>query len=212
MRDNKNITIKQYLEVNIMSKKSINFKNMTEQAINQINSFKETMVAVATESVLYSSTMKQLENKLEAIKKNRQNDLDQGMNHNEVISKYSTLKIDKEINAEKLRHKAALKPLNEELNNTYAFIPENMYAAYVRKIEDGKRGEFLNAISEFLTNLGIENSTDSQIRAMAERMSDCVGAKISNANNILEGGDFHSVLKERSFSKLFMSVFCDLYI
>lgn len=195
-----------------MSKKSINFKNISDQAMNQINSFKNTIVAIATENVQYHVTMKQLENKLETIKENRQNDLDQGMSVNDVTAKYSTLEVDKEINVEKLRHKAALKPLNEELNSTYAFIPENMYSTYVRKIEDGKRGEFLNSISEFLNNLGIENSTDSQIRAMAERMSDCMGAKISNANDIVAGGDFHSVLKERSFYKLFMSVFCDLYI
>lgn len=195
-----------------MSKKTINFKNMTEQAMNQIVSFKKTMVAIAAENVLYHATMKQLENKLKAIKENRQNDLDQGMSVDDVTAKYSTIEVDKEINVEKLRHKATLKPLNEELNSTYAFIPENMYNAYVRKIEDGKRGEFLNAISEFLDNLGIENSTDSQIRGMAERMSDCMGAKISNANDIVAGGDFHSVLKERSFYKLFMSVFCDLYM
>lgn len=165
-----------------MSKKTINFKNMTEQAMNQIVSFKKTMVAIAAENVLYHATMKQLENKLKAIKENRQNDLDQGMSVDDVTAKYSTIEVDKEINVEKLRHKATLKPLNEELNSTYAFIPENMYNAYVRKIEDGKRGEFLNAISEFLDNLGIENSTDSQIRGMAERMSDCMGAKISNAS------------------------------
>lgn len=195
-----------------MLKKSINFKKMSEHAMSQINSFKSTMIAIAAENVQYHTTMKQLENKLNAIKENRQNDLDQGMSMNDVIAKYSTLEVDKEISAEKLRHKEALKPLNEELASTYEFIPENMYSAYVRKIEDGKRGEFLNAISAFLTNLGIESSTESQIRAMAERMSDCMGAKISNANDIVAGGDFHSVLKERSFYKLFMSVFCDLYI
>lgn len=195
-----------------MSKKSINFKNMSESATSQINSFKTTMITIAVESVQYHATMKQLEKKLDAIRENRENDINQGMGVNDVTAKYSTIEIDKEINVEKLRHKAALKPLNEDLNNTYSFIPKNMYASYVRKIEDGKRGEFLNAVSDFLDNLGIEDPTDSQIRAMAERMSDCMGAKISNVNDIVEGGDFHCVLKERSFYKLFMSVFCDLYI
>jgi len=63
-----------------------------------------------------------------------------------------------------------------------------------------------------LDNLGIENSTDSQIRAMAERMADCIGAMVSTSSVIAGGGEFHSTLKERGFYKLFMSVFCDLYI
>lgn len=195
-----------------MSKKTINFKNMTEQAMNQINSFKISMVDIATENVAYHAKMKQLENKLEAIKENRKVELDQGMELNEVLVKFSTVEIDKEINVEKQRHKEALKPLNESLNSAYAFVPENMYNAYIRKIDEGKRGEFLTAISGFLSNLGIENVTDSQIRAMSERISDNMGAKISNSNVIVEGGDFHSALKERSFYKLFMSVFCDLYL
>ena len=195
-----------------MSKKSINFKNMSEKAKNQIEEFKFSMVAIAQENVTYHGNMKQLDNKLKAIKENRKIDLEQGMAVNDVLVKYSTLEVDKEIAAEKLRHKETLKPLNENINSTYEFVPENMYFSYVHKIEDGKRGDFLNAISDFLTKLGIKEATDSQIRAMAERMSDNMGAKISKADKIVNGGDFHEVLKERGFYKLFMSVFCDLYI
>lgn len=195
-----------------MSKKAINFTGMTEESKRQLDIFKVSMVDIANENVLHSTTIKKLEKQLETIKENRKINLDQGLSENDIITKFSTLEVDKEINREKSRHKEALKPLNEELKNTYAFVPENMYVAYVRKIEEGKRGDFLNAISTFLGNLGIENSTDAQIRAMAERMSDCLGAKISNAAVIVEGGNFHCVLKERGFYKLFMSVFCDLYI
>lgn len=195
-----------------MSQKAIDFSNMSDDAQNQIDTFKKSMVAIANENVAYRATMKQLENKLEAIKESRKVDLDQGMDLNTVLVKFSTVEVDKEINVEKLRHKGALKPLNESLNSTYAFVPENMYNAYIRKIDEGKRGDFLNAISGFLSNLGIENATDSQIRAMAERISDNIGAKISNANVIVEGGNFHSPMKERTFKKLFMSVFCDLYL
>lgn len=195
-----------------MSKKTINFTKMSELANSQINIFKESMVAIAIENVAYHAEMKRLENKLEAIKESRKNDLEQGISTEEVLLKHSTLETDKEINVEKLRHKEALKPLNENLNSTYAFIPEGMYEAYIRKIEDGKRGDFLNAISEFLENLGIENSTGAQIRNMAERISDKLGARISNSTTIAEGGSFHSTLKERAFYKLYMSVFCDLYV
>lgn len=195
-----------------MSKKSINFKNMTEKAANQINSFKITMIAIARENVAYHAMMKQLENKLETIKGNRNNDLEQGMSENDVVAKYPTLEVEKAINREKLRHEKALAPLKDTLQDTYVFVPEDMYVAYVRKIEDGKRGDFLNAIAEFLNRLGIDSFTDAQVRAMAERMSDCLGAKISNATTIVKNEELHSVLKKRAFYKLFMSVFCDLYM
>lgn len=195
-----------------MSKKSINFKNMTEKAANQINSFKITMIAIARENVAYHAMMKQLENKLETIKGNRNNDLEQGMSENDVVAKYPTLEVEKAINREKLRHEKALAPLKDTLQDTYVFVPEDMYVAYVRKIEDGKRGNFLNAIAEFLNRLGIDSFTDAQVRAMAERMSDCLGAKISNATTIVKNEELHSVLKKRAFYKLFMSVFCDLYM
>ena len=201
-----------FMEENIMSKKNINFKSMSEKAANQINSFKFTMIAMAKENVAYHATMNQLEKKLEAIKESRKNDLEQGMNENEVVAKYPTLEVDKAINREKLRHEKALAPLKEDLQDTYAFVPDDMYASYVRKIEDGKRGDFLNAIAEFLNLLGIENCTDAQIRAMAERMSDCLGAKVSNATAIVKNEELHSVLKKRAFYKLFMSVFRDLYM
>ena len=195
-----------------MSKKNINFKSMSEKAANQINSFKFTMIEIAKENVAYHATMKQFENKLETIKENRNNDLEQGMNENEVVAKYPTLEVDKAMNREKLRHEKALAPLKDTLQDTYVFVPEDMYAAYVRKIEDGKRGDFLNAIAVFLNRLGVESCTDTQIRAMAERMSDCLGAKVSNATTIIKNEELHSVLKKRAFYKLFMSVFCDLYM
>lgn len=195
-----------------MSKKSINFKSMSEKATNQLNSFKTTMIEMAKENVAYHTTMKQFENKLETIKENRNNDLEQGMNENEVVAKHPTLEVEKAMNREKLRHEKALAPLKDTLQDTYAFVPEDMYTAYVRKIEDGKRGDFLNAIAEFLNRLGIESFTDTQVRAMAERMSDCLGAKVSNATTIVKNEELHSVLKKRAFYKLFMSVFCDLYM
>lgn len=195
-----------------MSKKSINFKNMTEQSMNQISSFKTTMVAIAKENITYHVTMKQLDKKLDAIKENRNNDLDQGIDLNDVLVKYPTLDVEKEIKVEILRHKGVIKPLNEELSSTYAFIPENMYDAYVKKIEEGKRGMFLDSMSEFLNNLGIEEYTDSQVRALAERMSDNLGGIISKADTIADGGNFHDIMRKRTFCKLFMSVFCDLYM
>jgi len=134
-----------------MSKKTINFKNMTEQAKNQLDTFKKSMVEIAIENVAFYETKKQLEKRLEAIKESRKNDLDQGMALNDVLIKYPTIEVDNEIRKETLRHKEVLKPLEEGLNSAYTFIPETMYAAYIRKIEEGKRGEFLDAISAFWT-------------------------------------------------------------
>ena len=46
--------------------------------------------------------------------------------------------------------------LDEDLKSTYAFMPDGMYDSYVRKIELGKRGDFIECIKGFLENIGIE--------------------------------------------------------
>lgn len=195
-----------------MAKKAINFTQMTEKAYSQIDLFKKSMVAIAEENIFFHQTIKKLEKKLEKIRENRKNDIANGLNSDEVIKKHPTVETERAIEREKLRHKAVIKPLNNELSSTYEFIPENMYATYERKILEGKRGAFLDNIQEFLSNLGIDGCSNSQIREMAERMSDNLGAGIANSKTISEDGVFHSALKERTLYKLFMSVFCDLYM
>lgn len=89
---------------------------------------------------------------------------------------------------------------------------QNMYLAYTKKIDEHKRGDFLTTISEFLTNLGIDGCTQGQISKLAENMSDMFGARYAQSKKIVENGTMHTVISKSQFNKLFMAVFCDMYI
>ena len=72
------------------------------------------------------------------------------MNLDDVIRKHSSVEVDKAIRAENNLHKETLKPLNEDLKSTYAFMPDSMYDSYVRKIERKRQIRTCSEICSFL--------------------------------------------------------------
>lgn len=196
----------------IMAKNQINFTNMSKEASAQLHSFKESALAIAKEDLRFKDEMKPLKAKLEVILANRQNDIDNGMSIDEVTAKYSRVEIDTAIRTAELNHQAILEPLNKNMKDSYVFVPDNIFNAYTLKINDGKRGEFLKAIESFLSNLGIENCSQAQISKFAESMSDKLGAKYATSKKIVEDGTLVTAMKKNQFNKLFMAVFCDMYV
>lgn len=195
-----------------MSKNQINFTKMSQEATMQLKSFKESALAIATEDLRFKAEMKPLKVRLESILANRQNDLNNGLSVDEVTAKFPRDEVDNEIRKAETAHQAILEPLNKAMKDTYIFVPENIFTAYTLKINDGKRGEFLKAITEFLSNLGIEGCSQGQISKFAESMSDKLGAKYATSKKIVEDGTLVTAMKKNQFNKLFMAVFCDMYI
>ena len=195
-----------------MAKNQINFTKMSKEASAQLKSFKESALALAVEDLRFKAEMKPLKAQLESILANRQNDIDAGIPVDEVLAKYSRVEVDNAIRKAQTTHEAIIEPLNKTMRDTYAFIPENMYLAYTKKIDEHKRGDFLTAISEFLNNLGIDGCTQGQISKLAENMSDMFGARYAQSKKIVENGTMHTAISKAQFNKLFMAVFCDMYI
>ena len=195
-----------------MAKNQINFSKMNETAKSQIESFKKAATDLAVEDLRYKAEKKALENKLEAILQARKSELENGMDEEEVYAKFPRIEIDNAIRAAQVQHEELSKPFREAMNDTYSFIPEGMHSAYERKINDGKRGDFLEAIKAFLSNLGLEECKQGQISKFAETMSDHFGSRYSTAKTIVNDGKFASAMKKNQFNKLFMAVFCDLFM
>lgn len=195
-----------------MSKNQINFTKMSNEATMQLVSFKENALAIAKEDLRFKETMKPLKAKLEEILSNRENDLAQGLSLEEVCDKFPRIDVDNAIRKLENEHKAIIEPLNKAMRETYAFIPNNMHEAYVKKIDELKRGDFLVAIEEFLNNLGLEDCKQGQISKFAETMSDKFGARYARSKKIVEEGILTSAMSKAQFNKLFMAVFCDMYI
>ena len=195
-----------------MSKNQINFAKMSQEATMQLQSFKESALAIAVEDLRFKAEMKPLKAKLDAILANRDNDMKQGMSVDEVVVKFPRTEIDNEIRKAETNHQAIVEPLNKAMKDSYVFVPENIFTAYTLKINDGKRGEFLKAITEFLSNLGIEGCSQGQISKFAESMSDKLGAKYATSKKIVNDSVLVTAMKKNQFNKLFMAIFCDMYI
>lgn len=195
-----------------MAKNQINFTKMSKEAMTQLTLFKESALAMAQEDLRFKAELKPLKKELETIIANRENDLAQGMSVEDVDKKFSRLEVDMKIRKAQIEHEKIIEPLNKDMKETYTFIPSTMYLAYNKKITEHKRGDFLNAIVEFLKNLGIEDCKQAQITKLAENMSDMFGARYATSKKIVENNTFHTTISKAQFNKLFMAVFCDMYI
>ena len=195
-----------------MAKNQINFSKMCKEAVEQLNKFKESAHEIAVEDLRFKAEIKPLRAKLETILENRQNDIDNGMNVDEVIAKFPRIEVDNDIRKAEKKHKDKVAPLQDAMKKTYAFIPEGMHDAYTRKINEHKRGDFLTAIKTFLENLGIENCSQAQINKLAETMSDMFGARYAQSKKIVNDGVLVTSISKAQFNKLFMAVFCEMYI
>lgn len=195
-----------------MSKRPIDFTQMNETSIKHLQSFAATRIAIAKEDQRHKSVLSPLKKQLEALHENRENDINAGLPRDEVLMKYSTVEVDNAIRAENNLHKEIIKPLNEELNDTYAFVQDGLYDSYVLKIEQQKRGEYLRHIERFLEGLGIIDTSQSALRKLAEQISDRIGVTVSKSKTLLEDSVFTCTLNKKQFNKLFMSVFCDILV
>lgn len=195
-----------------MAKNQINFSKMDETTKKQLDTFKKMAIDIAKEDLRFKAEMKPLKARKEAILASRDNDLKQGMSIDDVAEKFPLTDVDNDIRKAETNHKAIVEPLNKAMKETYSFVPETLYNSYVRKIEQGKRGDFLNDIESFLNNLGIENCSQAQVRRFAESMSDKLGAKYATSKAIVNDGTLVATMKKSQFSKLFLAVFCDTYI
>lgn len=195
-----------------MAKNQINFSKMSKEATTQLKSFKESALAIAVEDLRFKAEIKPLKAQLESILANRQNDIDNGMNVDEVVAKFPRIEVDNKIRQAETAHKAIVEPLTKSIKETYIFIPDGMHEAYTKKINEHKRGDFLEAIKQFLVNLGIENCSQAQISKLAENMSDMFGARYAQSKKIVNDNTLVTAISKAQFNKLFMAVFCEMYV
>ena len=195
-----------------MSKKKIDFTQIDAKALFHLKNFATTRIAIAKEDQRHKSVLSPLKKQLKALHESRENDIAAGLPRDEVLIKFSTVEVDNAIRKENDLHKELIKPLNEELYSTYAFVQDGLYDSYVLKIEQQKRGEYLKHVNRFLEDLGIVEVSQSALCRLAEQISDRIGVTASKSKTLLEDGVFTCTLNKKQFHKLFISVFCDILV
>jgi len=169
-----------------------------------------TTFDIAEEDIRHKTENKLLRSRLDALHGERRLNIESGMPRDEALIRFSTLEVDNAIRAEDRKHKKIMKPLNEEMESAFGFMPKGLYDAYVRKVEDGKRGNFIIQIQTFLKNIGIGEVSQSGLCKLCGRIADRMGVRISSSKQLLEEGAYFTALKEKQFNKLFMSVFGEI--
>jgi len=195
-----------------MSKAPINFESIDSKSLAYLNAFVAARIAIAKEDIRHKTESKRLKEKLEEIHKNRETDLSHEMALEDVIRKHPTIDTENAIRKEDNFHKEVLKPLKEDLESTYAFIPDEMYDSYKHKIELGRRGNFIKCIKGFFENIGIKEVSQSALCKLSEQIADRLGVSVSNSKQLLEERVFSSTMRDKQFNKLFMSIFCDILV
>lgn len=133
-----------------MAKNQINFTKMSKEATAQLNTFKDSALAIATEDLRYKAEIKPLKAQLENILANRQNDLDNGLSVEEVSAKFPRIEVDNKIRKAEAAHKAIVEPLTKSMKDTYIFIPEGMHDAYTKKSTSINVVTFWKQLKHFL--------------------------------------------------------------
>lgn len=174
--------------------KKINFDTMNSGVINDLRTFKQVRLKLAQKANDFALARKPLQDKL---------DVAISTGNVELSNSLSA-----EIEALTKAYKTEVSPINEELNRILGLVPQGMYDCYLKKINEGKRGDYLQACQEFVRRFGAKG-TDTAINKMAERLCDLIGIKSASNKMILEKNQFTSLYSKRQFNKMWMSAFCD---
>lgn len=174
--------------------KKINFDTMNSGVINDLRTFKQVRLTLAQKANDFALARKPLQDKL---------DVAISTGNVELSNSLSA-----EIEALTKAYKTEVSPINEELNRILGLVPQGMYDCYLKKINEGKRGDYLQACQEFVRRFGAKG-TDTAINKMAERLCDLIGIKSASNKMILEKNQFTSLYSKRQFNKMWMSAFCD---
>lgn len=188
---------------------------INEEASTIMQTFANARISLAKEDLRHKKAMKPLKDKKEQILAKRKAELSKGeKTRDEIISMFPIEEIEASINAENVKHADINKPLNEKIEDALDLIPDATYDSYIKKIDNGKRGDFINNISLFLDEIGMnqKEQNPAQVRNFAETLSDKLGSRISNSRTLIEKKKFSSSMSKKQFGKLFLSIFCDILI
>ena len=192
--------------------KKVSFSNFSDKNRALLHDFKTAIIAIAEENARYSSATKPVKAQREKTLALRESAIQEGMDYNDAIIKYSISKEESILAKLKAEHESAVKDYNKTLKACYAFIPEGMYKAYQVKAQTFDDTEFNKEFSKFLEGLGIEVGT-AIVPKWARKLTSAIGVSMATQKTLLTGAEpLTKAMSKTMFNKLFMATFIDLFI
>ena len=183
-----------------MTKKiSVPFGNISDDCKKAVNDYMMAVYILSKMAESHREKLAILNNALDAAKVAR-----------EKGEKDSIIEELNAINTENEAYKKACKPLKDKLNETYQFIPSDMFDAYQKYVNELKRGDMLTAVDKFLGNIGVEKTTQKGVRQACEYFTIGLGRRTASSKKVIENKTFTAGMSKSSFNKLFMGLLADL--
>lgn len=192
--------------------KKVSFSNFSDQNRTLLHDFKTAIVSIAEENARYSSATKPVKAQREKTLALRESAIQDGMDYNDAIIKYSISKEESILAKLKAEHEQNIKDYNKTLKACYAFIPEGMYKAYQVKAQTFEDTEFNKEFSKFLEGLGVELGT-AIVPKWTRKLTSAIGVSMATQKTLLTGAEsLTKAMSKTCFNKLFMATFIDLFI
>ena len=192
--------------------KKVSFSNFSDSNRALLHDFRTAIIAIAEENAKYSSATKPIKAQREKTLALRESAIQEGMDYNDAIIKYSISKEESILAKLKAEHETAVKDYNKTLKTCYAFIPEGMYKAYQVKAQTFDDADFNKEFGKFLEGLGIEVGT-AIVPKWARKLTSAIGVSMATQKTLLTGAEsLTKAMSKACFNKLFMSTFIDLFI
>lgn len=192
--------------------KKVSFSNFSDSNRALLHDFKTAIIAIAEENAKYSSATKPVKAQREKTLALRESAIQEGMDYNDAIIKYSISKEESILAKLKAEHETAVKDYNKTLKTCYAFIPEGMYKAYQVKAQTFDDADFNKEFGKFLEGLGIEVGT-AIVPKWARKLTSAIGVSMATQKTLLTGAEsLTKAMSKACFNKLFMASFIDLFI
>ena len=193
-------------------RKRVNFSNFSDKNRELLHDFKTAIIAIAEENAKYSSATKPVKAQRKKTLALRESAIQEGMDYNDAIIKYSISKEESILAKLKAEHESAVKDYNKTLKACYAFIPKGMYKAYQVKAQTFDDTEFNKEFSKFLEGLGIEVGT-AIVPKWTRKLTSAIGVSMATQKTLLTGAEsLTKAMSKTCFNKLFMAAFIDLFI
>ena len=192
--------------------KKVSFSNFSDSNRALLHDFRTAIIAIAEENAKYSSATKPIKAQREKTLALRESAIQEGMDYNDAIIKYSISKEESILAKLKAEHETAVKDYNKTLKTCYAFIPEGMYKAYQVKAQTFDDADFNKEFGKFLEGLGIEVGT-AIVPKWARKLTSARGVSMATQKTLLTGAEsLTKAMSKACFNKLFMASFIDLFI